>query len=125
LVKKFKLWLLVVFWAGLIFYLSSIPDLKTSLAYDFILRKIGHVFEYFVLTFLLWRAFRASFGLNALGLFMLPAAFALLYAISDELHQKFVPGRVCCVKDVLIDSLGIICFYLVIKFKQLAKQRLK
>lgn len=32
----------------------------------------------------------------------------ILYACTDEFHQKFVPGRTCSIKDVFIDSLGII-----------------
>ena len=31
----------------------------------------------------------------------------ILYAISDEIHQKFVPGRSCQITDVMIDSLGV------------------
>ena len=31
-----------------------------------------------------------------------------IYAISDEIHQLFVPGRFCSITDVLIDFLGII-----------------
>jgi len=33
-------------------------------------------------------------------------AFAVLFAISDEWHQTFVPGRDGCVQDVVIDSIG-------------------
>lgn len=32
----------------------------------------------------------------------------ILYACTDEFHQKFVPGRTYSIKDVFIDSLGII-----------------
>lgn len=35
------------------------------------------------------------------------AAIAFLYAISDEVHQSFVPERVADPLDVLVDSLGI------------------
>ena len=30
----------------------------------------------------------------------------MIYAISDEIHQLFVPGRAGQVRDVLIDSAG-------------------
>lgn len=33
-------------------------------------------------------------------------AIVLAYAISDELHQRFVPGRTGTAIDVLIDLLG-------------------
>jgi VanZ family protein len=43
-----------------------------------------------------------------------------LYAISDELHQLFVPGRSASLKDVLIDTLaaliGVICLIALSKF---------
>ena len=35
------------------------------------------------------------------------AAIALAYAVSDEIHQNFVPGRVSDPLDVLVDALGI------------------
>jgi VanZ family protein len=109
----------VVIWAGVIFYFSSIPDLKTNLEYDFFLRKIAHVTEYLIFTFLLYRAFRGSSNMNVFGLFMYPAAFSLLYAISDEFHQYFVLGRSCSFRDVLIDSIGIMVFYILIRIKKL------
>ena len=34
--------------------------------------------------------------------------FCVLYAISDEVHQYFVPGRAMMATDVLIDSIGAI-----------------
>ncbi|MDP2927816.1 MAG: VanZ family protein [Candidatus Omnitrophota bacterium] len=115
--KLVRLWVPVVVWAGVIFYFSSIPDLRTDLEYDFLLRKIAHIAEYFYFTFLLYRAFSGSFNMNVSRLFMYPAAFSVFYAISDEIHQYFVLGRDCSTKDVLIDSIGITCFYIVIKFK--------
>ena len=32
--------------------------------------------------------------------------FCIIYAISDEIHQLYVPGRYCDVLDVLVDTLG-------------------
>ncbi len=116
--KLFKLWGPVVVWAGVIFYFSSIPYLKTNLEYDFLLRKIAHITEYFIFTFLLYRAFRNSFNMNVFRLFMYPAVFSLLYAISDEIHQYFVLGRNCSIQDVLIDAIGIISFYIFIRIKK-------
>lgn len=116
--KLFKLWIPVVVWAGVIFWFSSIPDLKTGLEYDFLLRKIAHITEYFILTFLLYRAFRDSFNMNVFRLFIYPAFFSLLYAMSDEIHQYFVLNRNCSAQDVLIDSIGIIGFCILIKIRK-------
>ena len=118
MVKLVKLWLPVLVWAGIIFYFSSLADLKTELKYDFFLRKIAHVVEYLILTFFLYRAFNGSFRINPRRLFMYVTGLALLYAASDELHQRFVAGRNCSFGDVLIDSIGVFLFYAWIKFKQ-------
>ncbi len=115
LIKFFKLWFPVIIWAGLIFCLSSIPNLKTRFEYDFILRKIAHAIEYFILTFLLYRAFRGSFNIGILQFFVYPATLSFFYAVSDEFHQSFVSGRSASIRDVLIDTIGILGFYIVIK----------
>ena len=112
------LWGPVIIWMALIFYISGIPSLNSGLGiWDFILRKCAHVFEYAVLTGLLIRAIRKSWT-NGL---VLPIAFwaagiSLLYAISDEFHQSFVPGRGPSSLDVAVDSIGIVlCAYVWIK----------
>jgi len=68
--KTFKLWLPVIIWASLIFYLSNIPHLKTNFEYDFILRKIAHIVEYFILTFFLHRAFKGAFDMDGFYLYL-------------------------------------------------------
>jgi VanZ family protein len=94
-----RLWAPVVLWAAVIFSFSSVPDLGTGLGtWDLVLRKIAHTCEYAVLGALLLRATREE--LSALGL-------GVAYAVSDELHQHFVQGRVGAPLDVLIDSVGV------------------
>lgn len=115
--KIIKYWLPVFLWAGIIFILSSIPNLKSGLDQDFTLRKIAHILEYSILTFLLFRAFYSEtdwlkpikqekriFTRN----FLLSIIIAFLYALSDEYHQTFVFGRQGTLKDVAIDSIGIL-----------------
>ncbi len=125
MVKFLKLWFPVAAWAVFIFYLSGIPDLKTGLEFDFILRKISHLVEYLILVWLLYRAFAGSFdNINIPRLFIYPAAISFLYAISDELHQSFVPGRNCSTQDLLIDALGILIFYIINIFVSRKKRRI-
>lgn len=112
--KHLKLWLPVILWAALIFTFSSIPDLKSDFKEDFLLRKIAHGLEYFILTFLSWRAFRGSFKLGSWQQVLYPALLAVSYAASDELHQSFVKGRRGAVSDVLIDSTGVAIFFIVL-----------
>ncbi|HXG77088.1 MAG TPA: VanZ family protein [Gaiellaceae bacterium] len=93
------LWLPAVLWAGLIFALSSVPDLSTGLGgWDLVLRKLAHAAEYAVLGALL---------LRASGSARLALALGVLYAASDELHQSFVPGREGAPLDVAIDAVGV------------------
>ena len=92
-------WLPVVAWAALIFTFSAIPDLSTGLGgWDLVLRKIAHALEYAVLGALLLRATGRSGVAFLIG---------VLYAMSDEFHQTFVPGRVGAAHDVLIDAVGL------------------
>jgi VanZ family protein len=94
-----RLWAPVLLWAGLIFALSSVPDLGTGLGtWDLVLRKIAHAGEYAVLGALLLRATRN-----------VPLSFAVgvAYAVTDELHQRTVEGRVGSPLDVLIDAVGV------------------
>jgi VanZ family protein len=97
--RALSLWLPVVIWAGLIFALSSVPDLGTGLGgWDLLLRKAAHAAEFAVLGFLL---------LRALGRDLPALAAGIAYAASDELHQTFVPGRQGTVVDVLVDAVGV------------------
>jgi VanZ family protein len=94
-----RLWAPVAVWAAVIFAFSSVPDLGTGLGtWDLVLRKIAHAAEFAVLGALLLRAIAVERAALALG---------IAYAVSDELHQHFVPGRVGSVYDVLIDSVGV------------------
>ena len=94
-----RLWLPVVLWAALIFAFSSVPDLGTGLGgWDLVLRKLAHTVEYAILGLLLVRALRRELPALVLG---------VAYAVSDELHQHFVPGRRGAPLDVLIDAVGV------------------
>jgi VanZ family protein len=100
-------WLPVVAWAALIFVLSAQPDLSTGLgAWDTILRKLAHLVEFAVLGGLLLRAIGAR----------IPALTAgVAYAVSDEIHQTFVPGRQGSALDVLVDAAGVAVGILVLE----------
>lgn len=104
-------------WMGLIFYLSSIPNLKTDLdtVYDMILRKGAHMFEYFVLTLLIWFALE-PFQMWRVTKFNLVFIFSFLYAVLDEWHQTFVFSRSGSPWDVGVDTIGIVIGLLAIKF---------
>jgi VanZ family protein len=97
-------WVPVAAWAGLIFALSSIPDLGTGLGgWDLMLRKAAHVAEYAVLGALLGRALNTVSASWAWVAWIAGTA----YAASDELHQHFVPGRQASLLDLAIDAVGV------------------
>jgi VanZ family protein len=94
-----RLWAPVVLWAAVIFAFSSISDLGTGLGtWDLVLRKIAHAVEFAILGALLLRALRAELPALAAG---------IAYAVTDEVHQLFVPGRRGAPLDVLIDGVGV------------------
>jgi len=105
--KFLNYWLPVIIWAGIIFWLSSIPDLESGLKQDFILRKIAHMLEFAILTFLLIRGLKQE-KLNYKKVILYSLIFALLYALTDEYHQSFVLGRHASLKDAGVDSIGIL-----------------
>lgn len=72
-----------------------------------VFRKFAHFFEYAGLGLLVYNAFFRTRKEKRLSPYM-PYLFCLLYAISDEIHQCFVPGRAGMVFDVGVDALGVI-----------------
>jgi VanZ family protein len=105
--QRWLLWLPVILWAGFIFFLSSIPHLRFVLAWwDYPLRKFGHVVVYGILARLIARALTGSTFWPWKKIFAWSLALTICYAVSDEVHQSFVPGRVASVHDVVLDSAG-------------------
>jgi VanZ family protein len=104
---------------GVIFYLSSQPDLKSGFESqtDFILRKLAHITEYGILIFLAWRALSDGGEEKKKRYLIVAFIFSVLYAASDEYHQLFVHGRVGSSVDVMIDSMGILISAVLIKIK--------
>ncbi len=96
-----------VVWMALIFWLSSRPTLPAVPEpwLDILLKKAGHMVEYAILTGL-W-AWALAVDIPDLRT-RLRVAFviAVLYAISDEVHQSGVPGRHARVLDVFVDATG-------------------
>jgi VanZ family protein len=86
---------------ALIFALSATPDLSTGLGlWDVVLRKLAHIAIYAVLWLTLARATDWRRPLAA-------TVVALLYAVSDEVHQAHVHGRHGTPVDVAIDAVGL------------------
>jgi VanZ family protein len=111
-------WLPPILWMAMIFYLSSLSGLPDFDTYDFTVKKAAHFSVYALLYLFLFRAFRLSFRLEEkppLPALIVPAVVAVLYAISDEIHQSFVPMRNATVRDVFIDTAGILAMCVVVR----------
>lgn len=90
-----------------------------------IIRKLAHFGVYLVLGVLINNAFEKS-GVKDLKGFMISLLFCVLYAISDEVHQLYVPGRGAQVTDVLIDSWGaFVGINMIYWYRHLIKYRVK
>nr|WP_028305632.1 VanZ family protein [Desulfitobacterium sp. PCE1] len=125
-------WAAVFLWMGIIFYLSAqvasqsdelsqgiaerlfsavakaFPGLNVDyIQSNFIVRKSAHFLTYLVLSLLTMNALRRS-GIKGVRQIAIAIGICVLYAISDEVHQLFVPGRSGQIKDVLLDSGGAI-----------------
>ncbi|MBA4373883.1 MAG: hypothetical protein C0402_13620 [Thermodesulfovibrio sp.] len=126
--RYLKSWLPVLLWMGFIFWMStgtfssqntsriigplvallipSVSQHEIDLIHG-VIRKAGHVGEYFILGILLFRAFRRSSDrrqdLRWAGYsFIIVAGFAA----GDEYHQSFVATRTASLIDVCLDISG-------------------
>lgn len=141
--KNIKI-ILLVFWMALIFFLSAqiandstettnfvidilyklykglnIGDLSvldfTEIVFKPV-RKLAHFGEFAILGILMYLNVK-EYKKNRVVLFAL--VLSALYALSDEIHQIFVPGRACTFVDMCIDTsgalIGILLIHLILK----------
>jgi VanZ family protein len=136
--KKRKWWVLAaILWMAVNFIFTQLPYstgentsgaiekvIKTDHSgiemINFLVRKSTHVLTFGFLAFLLWKSFE---------IYRFSYVFAWLltvvYAMTDEYHQSFMPGRVSSLKDVFMyDSIGAF-LVLLIAFLIHRKNRLK
>ena len=97
-------WVPATLWTVVIYLLSSQPSLPSPASVG---DKQAHALAYGLLALLClmgltgWR-WRRIAGASLLGAFVL----AVLYGVSDEFHQSFVPGRTPDLADVVADAAG-------------------
>lgn len=77
--------------------------------------KISHLVAFAILAWLWWRALSPQREASWLALFA-TLALTVLYAVSDEYHQSFVPGRHPNTYDVLFDASGALLMILLLRF---------
>lgn len=141
--KKIIKWFLVIIFMLFIFYMSSregdqstgdssavINFIKLYLGIDldaisngnasFIVRKTAHATEYMILLFLIYNAVKEYEDIKRKAL--LSVIITICYAVSDEIHQYFVPGREMRILDIIIDSTGAMIGVIFIKIRDKLKK---
>jgi len=118
IVARLGLWLPPVLWMAILFYLSSISDLRAvpDPEKDELIRTVAHFFLYLLGYLLFFRAFSKK-KQN----YFLPFLAVLLYAFLDELHQHFVPIRTFQVQDLFVDGIGAFLGLIFLQEKRLVK----
>ena len=131
--RRLSAWFGVIIWMAFIFCLSHQPatvsdrlstdvteliiDVVEKVApsvqvdrnhmphFNHLLRKNAHFFSFLLLGALLTHALTAE-GMKGRQCCCWAFLMALTYAVTDEVHQAFIPGRGAQVRDVLIDGAG-------------------
>lgn len=114
-------WLSVIVWMGVIFAFSAQAHSgEMTAAYlgqaNFVVRKCAHMCEYAMLFLLMRRAIllsEPSWPLWRARSSLLAFVGTVVYAVSDEVHQSFVPGRSATANDVIVDAGGAALVWLV------------
>lgn len=121
----------LIIWMGMIFLMSTgvgssetsvilisqtlrflAPELLATLTpyqmewINYGVRKLGHLTEYAVLALLAVRAFQYGQAEAKPRTFWLAFGLCALYAVTDEIHQAFVPVRSSSSTDILLDVAG-------------------
>ncbi len=123
---RVRRWLPVVVWGGVISTFSTgvftgentayyvVPILSVLfphathaelVAMHYAIRKLAHFTEYAILSTLLYRALRDGRRWSFRAA-VIAVAVSGAYAVLDEFHQWFVPGRTAAATDCLIDVSG-------------------
>jgi VanZ family protein len=107
--KTLLRWLPALVVMAVIFALSSTPsqDLPNFGLLDTLVKKGGHFVGYAILALTYWYGLKTPDDGDRLRPYSVAFALAVLYAVSDEYHQSFVPGRhPSWVDAFLIDGSG-------------------
>ncbi|MBA3765495.1 MAG: VanZ family protein [Acidobacteria bacterium] len=90
----------------LLWLFPDISEERLNLAH-FIVRKTAHFAEYAILALLAARAFISSSSKSLRRRWLIAALMlVVVYALSDEYHQTFVPTRTGSIYDSFIDMSG-------------------
>lgn len=110
---------------GIAYFIASKINIMDTDTLKFVIRKIAHITEYFILGILLLNVLKDYYNIN-IKLVIITILFCFSYAISDEVHQLFIQNRSGKFSDVLIDTsgsiLGTCIYYLLLRRKNVSKK---
>ena len=125
---KFRYLCLTAPFCGMIFWLSSQSSPPAPSSWLLAIPgmdKVGHAFQNGALTATVSVGMsRSNAGRPAAGQFWVPIAFAVLYGITDEIHQRYVPARAFEALDLLADTAGAIVIQVVL-YGYLRRRRIR
>ena len=97
---------------------TSLPADKLAVAvesFNGIARKLAH-FSIYAVFAVCSSALLSRYNIKRKTKVLSAFTICFLYAVSDEIHQYFVPGRSCELRDVLIDTSGVIAGIVIYHF---------
>ena len=119
---------LLAVWTLAIILVSSVPSVpvlkihtaKTVIRLDYLI----HFCEYGILAFMAYLSFAGNDFKMSYRKFILITFFLISFAVLDEFHQKFIPGRAFNAKDILSDIAGILAvlIFCLVLFRNMANK---
>jgi hypothetical protein len=113
-------WVMVVILGVYIFIISSMNFPGGGAPGLGIKAVLYHIGVFFLFSFFLMVALVKG---KKLRLALAGVLISILYAVSDEVHQLFVPGRSGSIGDVLLDSTGIgfafLVYFISVRYRQI------
>jgi VanZ family protein len=109
----------------LLWLFPDISEERLALVH-FLVRKTSHFTEYALLALLAARAFATSSrALLRRRWFICALLLVILYALSDEFHQTFVPSRTGSIYDSFIDMSGGLTALLLLSLRRKRREKRK
>lgn len=96
---------------AVVYWLSSLSNVPGS---QYVWDKLLHTVGYAGLGLLALRAFHGGLKPPRLAPTLWAGAAVVLWGISDEFHQSFVPGRDSSAWDVLADAVGFVIAFAIV-----------
>lgn len=106
MVRRAAYTLAPVGYMGVLYYLSSIPASEMGRLGVKLPDKLLHAGAYAVLALLLYLALRRGWGVMPAPAGVAAWIVSVIYGVSDEYHQSFVPGRDPSMGDLVADAVG-------------------